>query len=184
MRGNMSKETKRIKVSATTKISTRAEAELKLGEIAQLKLNSRRLAVVMDQQINAIREKYQPSLDAMAAELEAITEGLRAWADANQAEFGKLRSLKTTLGRMGWRVGMPKLKTLSGVKWEAVMARLKTDAPEYVRTKEEIDKEGIIANRERLGAELLKSLGVRVVQDETFYVEPELTDIEAKQEAA
>lgn len=180
----MSKETKRIKVPATARISTRCEAELKLGEIAQLKLNARKLAVVMDQQINAIREKYQPSMEAMAADLEALTEALREWATANEAEFGKLKSLKTALGKMGWRVGMPKLKTLSGVKWETAMARLKADAPEYVRTNEEIDKEGIIANRERLGPELLKTLGVRVVQEETFFVEPELTEIEAKQEAA
>ena len=42
----------------------------------------------------------------------------------------------------------------------------------YVRIKEEIDKDRLLADRETLGKDKMASMGVEVVQDESFFVDP------------
>jgi phage host-nuclease inhibitor protein Gam len=78
------------------------------------------------------------------------------------------------------------LKTLAKWKWDGVLHALRGFRMGlYIRIKEEINKEQIIAD---VGAQVLtnpelRKAGVEVSQEESFYIEPKLTAVETRQVA-
>jgi phage host-nuclease inhibitor protein Gam len=178
---------KRIKIT-TPLIATRAQAEILAGEIASLMIRHRALTNGLDEEIKRLREAYAHDLETAEKQIGEKTTSLQAWAEANPAEFAGKKSLQMTHAECGWRTGQPTLKTLAGWTFDRVLDKIKTltIAALYVRTKEEVNKQAIIADREQLGPDGLRNLGLKVVQDEPFFVEPKLTDqiSKSQQEAA
>lgn len=86
--------------------------------------------------------------------------------------FARRRSMGTIYGTLGFRMGMPKLKTVRGTNWDIVLQQLKAKLPTYVRTIEEPAKDMLLAdrNKEQVGP-LLRDLGLQIVQEETFFIE-------------
>jgi phage host-nuclease inhibitor protein Gam len=65
------------------------------------------------------------------------------------------------------------LKTLKGFTWASVTNLLREFLPDYIRKTEEAAKDKILADRDCENVkENLSKVGLSVVQDETFYVEP------------
>jgi len=170
--------TNRIKLPTT--IITRARAEEILGEIATLTIEQRAQKNELDRELTAAREKYEAPLTALGKQIEEKTALLESWASANPAEFPKQRkSIDLLHGTIGYRTGTPKLKTLAKWTWDRVLEKLRgLGAPVagFIRTKEEVNKEAIIAavtaGNMLVGEE--RQFGVAVVQDEAFFVEPKL----------
>ena len=172
---------KRIKIKAP-EIKTREEMEALVGDIARLKTFQQQTTARMDERITEIRAEYEQQLGDAERDLGPMVEAVRVWAEANPGAFGKYKSLDLLHGSIGWRVSNPTLKTLSGWTWDRVLEKLKSAAAYagFVRTKEEVDKASILAHRDSLLPEDLRHMGVRVVQEETFFVEPKLTEVETK----
>lgn len=172
---------KRIK-SKSPVIKTREEIEALVGDIARLKTYQQQTTALMDERITEVRAEYEQQLGDAEAELAPMVEAVRTWAEANPEAFGKHKSLDLLHGVIGWRIGMPTLKTLSGWTWDRVLEKLKTSYPglTFIRTKEEVDKASILAQRETLLDGDLRQMGVRVVQNEAFFIEPKLTEVETK----
>jgi len=170
-------KTNRIKNTPAV-IRTREAMESLIGEIAALKNQQRLLTAAMDGQIQSIRQEYEAQLAAQNEALDQKTEHARLWSEANPQEFGAARSIETVHGSVGWRTGQPALKTVPGWTFDRVLQTLKSaGASGYIRVKEEVHKQNLLSDREALGAEKLRELGLRVVQEETFYVEPKLTPV-------
>lgn len=163
---------------------TRDDAERLVNEIATEESTRRQLAAAMDEQILAIRADYGPQLEAHGASIKANTQLVQAWADSNPAEFSKRKSIDFPAGRVGYRTGTPKAKTRAGFTWARVIEKLKSLAwgEAFLRISEEVAKDEIIAatTQGRLSANELISIGVTVVQDETFFVEPDLTAVQER----
>jgi phage host-nuclease inhibitor protein Gam len=179
----------RIKIALPI-ITTRDEAEALVGEIALVTLNQIRTTAKMDQEITAVRQKYEGNLAAYSEDLKTKTDTLRAWAEACPDQFPKGRkSIQFVQGTIGFRTGTPKLALLSRLwNWDRVHKSLIALglAKDYLRTKEEIDKEAIIAaaskNTDKDGAALAcAAFGTKVIQEESFYVEPSITEVEVRQ---
>jgi phage host-nuclease inhibitor protein Gam len=161
-------------------ITSREAMESVVGEIAAIKNRQRQLAAAMDAQIQAVRERYEGDLAAETGALDEKMEDLRAWSEANPAQFGAARSIETVHGIVGWRTGQPALKTLAGWTFDRVLQALKeTGATSYIRVKEEVNKQQLLGHRDILGHGKLRELGLRVVQEDSFFVEPKLTLVEA-----
>ena len=128
----------------------------------------------MDVEMTRIREKYQDELSKLQDQKDKAFDVLQTYGMENQAElFSKKKSIETVYGIMGFRTGTPKLKTLKGFTWPSVVNLLKEFLPSYVRTTEEAAKDRLLADREVDEVrELFPKVGITVVQDETFYVEP------------
>jgi phage host-nuclease inhibitor protein Gam len=170
-------KTNRIKNTQPV-IRTREAMESLIGEIAALKNQQRLLTAAMDEKIQFIREQYEPQRAAQNEALDQKMEHARVWSEANPQEFGAARSIETVHGAVGWRTGQPSLKTLPGWTFDRVLQTLKAvGAPGYIRVKEEVHKQNLLSDRDALGAEKLRELGLRIVQEETFYVEPKLTEV-------
>ena len=153
--------------------STREEAEEVVREITEYKLRERQLKVEMDTEITAIKENYEARLATVSDRLTPLVQEIQAWAESHPAEFCDKKSLELLHGVIGWRITPPALKTLRGFTWAAVVDRLKVlGRGEFLRVKEEVNKDSLLAVRE---SENLKTFGCQAVQEDEFYVEPKLT---------
>jgi len=168
----------RIKITGPT-IRSRAEMEALVGDIAAGKNFIATTKALMDARIIEIKEEYEKQIADAEADLLPLMESARAWSEANPAEFGKRRSIEFLHGLVGWRTGTPKLKTLRGWTWAKVVQYL-SDAGfgEYLRRKLEVDKDALIAARDHLAEGVRKQMGIQIVQDETFFVEPALSKVD------
>ena len=168
----------RIKMPANA-ITSREELDACIRDLAGAMNISRILTAKQDEEIQAIREKHANGLAQCAAAVEHFTALAQAWAEANPGDFGKAKSLELTHGTIGFRTGQPQAKPLSGWTWDRVLEKLQSLGGRwsgYVRQKSEVDKGKLIADRAELE---LKTVGVRIVQQETFYVEPNLSKIDS-----
>lgn len=176
----------RIKLK-TPVIKSRAEMEALVREIAELTLARNKEQIELDEAITAIKERYEVTLGNYGKALEEKTECARAWAEANPSEFNGLKSLDLTHGVVGWRIGNPQLKPLTGWTWDRVLEKLKSlvminsSFADFIRLKEEVNKQQILAGRDNLMDADLRNMGVRVVQEESFYVEPKITEPQNRQ---
>jgi phage host-nuclease inhibitor protein Gam len=170
----------RIKIKLPT-ITTRDEAEAVMNDLAWHTINQRKLTNQRDAEVLAINKKYEASLAACDEAIKEKSEALRAWAEATPDVFPKGRkSLDLVSGTLGFRTGTPKLALLSRAwNWDKVLAALRVGAVKYIRRKEEVDKDAILGAN--LPATAWQPFGVKIVQEESFFVEPKLTDQEARQ---
>lgn len=170
----------RINVAAET--ITREEMERLVGEITTLKIREQKLTAEMNRRVTEVRQGYEAELGRIGEEIHGKMLAAREWADANLAEFGKGKSLRMTHGVIGWKIGNPMLETLSGWTWDRVLEKLRALSAwsAYVRTKYEVNKEALLADRETFTAGGLKDVGLRVVREERFYVEPNMETVETR----
>lgn len=178
--------TNRIKLPPT--IITKLRAEELLGEVAALTLEERAAKTAMDHELTAVRAKYEGALDTLQKQIGDKTALLESWAAANPGEFPKNRkSIDLLHGTVGYRTGTPKLKALPKWTWDRVLEKLnQLAALAYIRTKEEVNKEAVLAaiSDGSLLPEQARLFGVVMVQDESFFVEPKLEVMEARKVVA
>jgi phage host-nuclease inhibitor protein Gam len=138
-----------------------------------------KINATIDVQMTAIREKYADEITRLNETKEKAFEVLQAFAVEKKDElFGKKKSLESVHGTIGFRTGTPKLKLLKGFTWGAVTNLLKEFLPEYVRTTEEPAKDKLLADRDDDNTRnMFGKVGISVVQDETFYVEPKKEEV-------
>ncbi len=173
-----------------TVISTREQAESAMNELASIANNRRRIVANRDAEILAANEHYGSDIAICDTALQEKTGILKAWATTHPKEFPTgLKSISMPSGRLGFRTGTPKLALYSrAFTWAKVVGTLSMLAGWdcFIRTTEEVDKEGIlgahsIAPDETEFDQQLKRVGLKVIQDETFYVEPLLAHSESRQ---
>lgn len=153
---------------------TREEMEDAMHSYAVADAEQRTLTAEMDGKLTEIREGYADRLNALEAIKDETFEKLQAFATENREEyFSKRKSMETTHGTIGFRVGQPQLKPGKGMTWAGVLELLKLKAKHYVRTVEEIAKDRLLAERNLDDCKIImEACHVTVQQKETFYVEP------------
>jgi len=153
---------------------TSEQMETAFGEYAKADARLAKINATIDVQMVAIREKYADEIGTLTERKEAAFGVMQAFALENKDElFAKRKSMESVHGTIGFRTGTPKLKTLKGFTWGAVLNLLKEFLPEYVRVSEEPAKDRLLADRDDEDvAALFPRVGIAVAQDETFYVEP------------
>ena len=144
-----------------------AEADAKLAKIQAEK----------DLAITKIREKYQDKEVQLIETKDKSFEKLQHYAMCNPDLFKVKKSIELPHGKIGFRTGTPKLKCLFK-KWDDALSKVKEMLPTYVRVKEELDKEGLLANKDNEEvARLFPLCGVKVEQDESFFVEAKKEEV-------
>ena len=169
---------KREKKTVYTGISSE-QMEQAFADYARADARQQKITADMDVAMTKIREKWQDELTRLAETKDNAFDILQAYALENRDElFSKRKSLETTHGTLGFRTGTPKLKTLKGFTWASVLNMLKEFLPGYVRTIEEPAKDKLLADRDDEETyALFPKVGIAVVQDETFFVEPKKEDL-------
>lgn len=168
-------------------LKTRAEVEQTLRSIAEITLARNQAQLDMDTEITLVRERYESAIADANKALAERTDLVRAWADANPAEFTgarglAIKSITFTHATIGFRTGTPTLKTLTGWTWDRVLEKMKLVGgwSKYLRVKEEINKQTLIVDRESIGDDQLRTIGLRVLQTESFFIDPKIETPENK----
>jgi phage host-nuclease inhibitor protein Gam len=171
---------KRTKTKALPEL-TKQEAEKLLGEFAITDAMLCKLTAEMDEEIHDIREKYAELAGKHQERHAELQDMLQAFAEKNkEAYFTKKRSLAMQHGNIGFRKGTPKAKTKKGFTWAAVLELCRTIAPDFIRTKEEVAKEMMIAQREdEKKMAIIDKVGVLIANDETFFIELKKEEVPA-----
>jgi phage host-nuclease inhibitor protein Gam len=154
------------------------EANAAFAELAKADSSNKKMNAEMDLAITKIREKYQDKVEENNLVISEKTEVLETYLKLHPEVLGKNKSIELIHGTIGFRTNTPSLKTLKGFTWEScknlVQALL---GNKYVRVKEELDKEALLADREeeKDGVQLEASFskcGFEVKQEETFFIKP------------
>jgi phage host-nuclease inhibitor protein Gam len=159
-----------------------------MNDLALTANNKRKFVVKLDAEKLAAENRYALSIAECDVAVKAKSDALRAWAEANPEAFGKKKSIEFAAGTLGFRTGTEKVSLLSRAwNWEKVLDAIKNRAFQFVRTKDEVDKDSILSfvrasttaeDREAVTHDVLKPIGVKIEQEESFFVEPKLTEME------
>ena len=168
---------KRIKKTVLSGI-TREQAEQAFADYAAADAKACAITAKMDTEMTKIRERYAAELAQLGDEKERNFEIIQTYATENKEElFSKRKSVESAHGVFGFRTGTPKLKNLKGFTWAAVTKLCEEFLPDYIRTTCEVAKDKLLADRDKEDvAVLFPKIGVQVVQDESFYLEPKKED--------
>lgn len=139
----------------------------------------RELQAAIDQAVGEYNEedaKRRKALDEFCnprrAEIEKLENGMQDFCEGNRDEFGKKKFRELPNGRVDFRMGTPKVKSNKGFTWKAVLELIKRSrfAELYVRMREDVNKEAIIADytSQKVTNDDLNEIQVQVQQEETF----------------
>ena len=169
---------KRIKKTVHAGV-TRDEAEKAFAEFAQADAKVRSISAKMDMEITKIREKYADQLAELEDTKTKNFDIVQSYATENKDElFQKRKSVESAHGVFGFRTGTPKLKTLKGFTWPSVVKLCEEFLPDYIRTINEVAKDKLLADRDKEKVKgIFDKVGIQVVQEETFFVEPKTEDV-------
>lgn len=153
---------------------TREEMEEAMRVYATADAKERSLNAELDAELAQVREKYAKELTTLGSEKDEAFEKLQAYATENREEyFTKRKSMETTHGTLGFRIGQPQLKPAKGMTWAGILELLKLKGKNYIRTVEEVAKDKLLAERELDDCKIIMdTCHISVIQKETFYVEP------------
>lgn len=166
-----------------------------MSDIREMTIERMTLFAEFEAATKAIDDAHRPAIDALGEQLQARTEQIKLWALENPGAFGDKRSIETMHGALGWRMGQWQCDKLAGWIWRVtqktkegakvvVLALKRRFGGRYLRIKEEPDCDALIADRATLTAEQLNACGVRIFQDEAFYVDPKIEDTDNRQVAS
>lgn len=162
----------RIKKSLAAVIETREEAEETLGKLAELSYSRDMMVAKLDLELKVVRENYEFHISSINAEIDVHFNSLNIWADGHPNEFATRKSIDMVHGQLGYRTCPPKLKLLRGWTWERVAGAVQQIIPKYMRVKVEVNKEALLDDRDTFSKEQMADIGVSVVADESFFVNP------------
>lgn len=150
---------------------TREQAEAAMRDLCLTSCTIDEINANMNAQLALIRGNFEAELTALQETAELLEAKIQSWADKNPGEFEKRKSIEMIHGICGYRTSPPSVRLIRGVTWEKSIALIEGRYPDLIRTKKEADKEGLLAGREVLTEADYKAIGLRIDQDEKFYVE-------------
>ena len=177
-----------------TGLSNRIDFETTIDRISYIQTELRELEAERDARVQAAQTTHAELIAELQAEIKAKAILAEKYAEENRAELlpSKAKSSETPLSRYGFRLGNRSVILLKkGCSWDAAVIILKSlKFIDCVRTVEEVNKETILARTDEHGllatsaTELAKgengarmplsTIGLKIKQDETFYIEPKV----------
>ncbi len=159
---------KKIKAAAIDVPATREEAEQVLADIGRLQRTIGTIQNRMNDVLARVKARYESQAKEPAAELERQFARLHAWAEAHRAELlvDGSKTARLATGELSWRTSPPSVRITDA---ESVIERLKEKGlHRFVRTKEEVNRELILATPETVS----NVTGISITQREEFIAKP------------
>lgn len=152
----------------------RDQAAQAIAEIGSLNRDLSRITADMNDALAQIKEQFEQQAEPKRLQIEALTEGVRTWAEANRdslTQGGKVKTAALTTGEILWRLRPASVRVTGADAVLDLLRRL--GLGRFVRTKDEINKEAILAEPEAVAA----VPGIAIVQGEDFVVVPFATEL-------
>ncbi len=179
----MSKETEKLIEIPT--IRTFEECDGTILKIADCEQEIAKAEAEMNEKIQTVRDEYERKTNVTRAMKEGLSAELERFSIANKDAFEKTRSKNMVHGAFGFRSTPPKTALLNRkYKWDTVLELLKKlGLVKYVRTKEDVDKEAVLASyaAKEIDDQKLAAVGMKIDQEEKFFIDIKWEEIsEAK----
>ncbi len=173
----MAAKTRRLKTDATAHPvpQNRDQAVEAIAEIGRLQRERDLIQTQMNDELAALRQRYEEQAAPLADRIKALSAGVQVWCTANRATLtqgGKVKFARLASGEIKWRMRPPSV-TVRGK--DVVIALLKDlGLNRFLRTKEEVNKDAILAE-----ADAVKGIkGITIKQAEDFVIVPFETQLE------
>ncbi len=158
-------------------IVSREALDAAVAEVATLKIQYAAAKADMELEIARVQERRQEQMLALGKQIEIREAGVFVYCQQHRAQlFPDKKSIDFLLATVGFRTEPPSVEKSSRKDtWTAIAQRLEALpwGSRYVNTPEpEVDKKGLLADREKLSLEQLSEAGLRFEQDELFYITP------------
>ncbi|WP_346286878.1 host-nuclease inhibitor Gam family protein [Zoogloea sp.] len=164
------------------------DADRTLLEIADCETQLQKAEAEMNEQIQKVREEYEQTTHVVRAIKASLEKEMERFCILNKADFEKTRSKELVHGTLGFRNTPPKVALLNRkYKWDTVLELLAKVrfGKEFIRTKEEINKEAVLAAYagKEIDDQKLASVGIKVDQSEEFFLKIKWEEIPDQQKA-
>jgi len=175
----MAKATARAKTKAAAASwvpQSREEVIRGIAQIGELQRQRSRIEAQMNDEMAAIKERHEAAAQPLGEEIARLMQGVQMWCEVNRDSLtrgGKVKSAELPSGQVSWRTSPPKV-TITGVQQVLDAFRRLGLADPYIRVKEEINKEAILADPAKVA--MIK--GIKITQKEEFAVRPFETSLE------
>ncbi len=148
------------------------EVNTALRELGEKKISLEQVEGEQTIKINQVKECYKLQGDDLKKEIKEIEDNITLFSESNKDVFLKDRTKKLTFGNISYRLTERLL--VKNVK--ACIAAIKTlNLSEYLRVKEEVDKEAI----KGLDDATLIKLGIERKKADKINIEPNYEDLKA-----
>jgi hypothetical protein len=162
--------------SAAPTIQSRHELDAVVENIVQLQLHRAEIEREQEQEIADIRQKHRAPLAEIERYLTLETSWVETWARGNPSSFIGRQSLALTHAVIGFRVSPHRVDRASRKwTWTDIASKLGELGwgHRYLRQPAlEVNKEALLADRSDLSPAELKQVGLKIVQEERFYIAP------------
>jgi phage host-nuclease inhibitor protein Gam len=157
-------------------ITSRHELDAVVENIVQLQLNRAEIEREQEQEITAVRQKFRAPLAEIERYLTLESSWVETWARSHPDTFRDRQSLALTHAVIGFRVSPHRVDRASRKwTWGAIAEKLGEMAwgRRYLRQPAlEVNKEALLADRTDLSPAELRTVGLKIVQEERFYIAP------------
>lgn len=142
----------RIKAKAQVQVpQNRDEAAIYIRRIGDAQRTLARSITEMNDAIAHITASFHPRLDAQKAGIVILQEGLQSWCEANRDELtngGKVKTANLVTGEVQWRKRPPSVRVTGADSVVETLLRL--GLKDFVRVNEEVNKEAILNDPEKV----------------------------------
>ncbi len=148
----MAKPATRLKAKAQVYVpQSKDEAATYIRNIGDTQRKLLREQAEMNDAIANVTARYQPRLEELGEEIKTLQEGVQGYCEAHRHELtneGKVKTANLVTGEVQWRQRPPSVSVRGA---ESVIEALKRlGLGKFVRTKEEINKEAILNEPEKV----------------------------------
>ncbi|ECW1082315.1 host-nuclease inhibitor protein Gam [Salmonella enterica] len=172
----MAKKVSWLKAAAASYTpQSREQVSIDIKKIGDIQRELTRIEADANDQIAVIMNQNTPKIEALRAELDVLQKGVQTWCEANRSSITKGSSKTANLitGEVSWRT-KPDSVSIKGVELVLeALKKLKLDR--FIRCKEEINKDAILADKKAV--ENIKGISI-VSGKEVFSITPFEQEIE------
>lgn len=123
---------------------SRADCAADIKKLGDAQRDFERTRAEMNDAIATITQRYQPGLEVLDAQCQALAKGIQTWCEANRATLcengGKTANLVT--GEVSWRQRPPSVRISGADSVIETLRRMQLER--FVRTKDEVNKEAML----------------------------------------
>lgn len=172
----MKKTNLKVKAQAQAAVpQTREEVAEAIAGIGRAQRERERIQAAMNDEIAAIKARFEAEAEPHADAIRALREGVQTWCEANRdalTQGGRIKTAGFTSGEVRWRNTPPRV----AVRAAEVVLQLLRDRGlgRFIRIKEEVNKEALLADPDAVGG----IPGIKFDSREEFVVVPFETALE------
>jgi phage host-nuclease inhibitor protein Gam len=150
-----------------------------VADVVRLKIRLSEKMAAKDAEIAMIEKYHQKSIQEIQDQIADLEASVHDYCTANRAElFSTKKSRETSLAIYGFEYTPFRVEPRTKkIKFKDIVKNLLRTkwGQVYVRIPEpKLDKEALLADRQKLKEDQLTAVGIMFVQDEQFFIRPKL----------